>query len=174
MPEKIFERLKLTNIDLITKNVADLKIEAEKLLNFPHKELGKCSKDKFYCVFHMKNQKIEFFLFVFSWALTEFIYCGTVLENEEQSLQEYGVRSGTMIQVFQKQYDMEYKSEQATSEQIHKTVASYRAVFKEMASSSAVTIAFVSFYLQFFSFTFNAFHLHAIFPPEIFQRFFFC
>lgn len=43
LPEKPFERLKLTNIDLITKNVADLKIEAEKLLNFPHKELGKCS-----------------------------------------------------------------------------------------------------------------------------------
>lgn len=40
LPEKPFERLKITNIDLITKNVADLKIEAEKLLNFPHKELG--------------------------------------------------------------------------------------------------------------------------------------
>lgn len=40
LPEKPFERLKLTNIDLITKNVADLKIEAERLLNFPHKELG--------------------------------------------------------------------------------------------------------------------------------------
>lgn len=41
LPEKPFERLKLTNIDLITKNVADLKVETEKLLNFPHKELGK-------------------------------------------------------------------------------------------------------------------------------------
>lgn len=41
LPEKPFERLKLSNIDLITKNVADLKIEAEKLLNFPHNELGK-------------------------------------------------------------------------------------------------------------------------------------
>lgn len=70
--------------------------------------------------------------------IPEFIYCGTVLENDSQSLQEYGVRSGTMIQVFQKQYDMEYKSEQATSEQIHKAVSSYRTIFKEMASSSTV------------------------------------
>lgn len=142
LPEKPFERLKLTNVDLITKNVADLKIEAEKLLNFPHKELGKCfeENDKPTLYFSIPNQIIPYFqLLVFVWApTTEFIYCGTVLENEEQSLQDYGVRSGTMIQVFQKQYDMEYKSEQATSEQIHKTVASYRAVFKEMASSSTV------------------------------------
>lgn len=41
LPEKPFERLKLTNIDLLAKNVADLKLETEKLLNFPHKELGK-------------------------------------------------------------------------------------------------------------------------------------
>lgn len=40
LPEKPFERLKLTNIDLLTKNVADLKIEAEKLIDFPRKELG--------------------------------------------------------------------------------------------------------------------------------------
>lgn len=80
--------------------------------------------------------------------IPEFIYCGTVLENDSQSLQEYGVRSGTMIQVFQKQYDMEYKSEQATSEQIHKAVSSYRAIFKEMASSSTVYI----FSLNFFNF----------------------
>lgn len=41
LPEKPFARLKLTNIDLITKNVADLKNETEKLLNLSHKELGK-------------------------------------------------------------------------------------------------------------------------------------
>lgn len=46
LPEKPFERLKLSNIDLITKNVADLKIEAEKLLNFPHKELGRHLQEK--------------------------------------------------------------------------------------------------------------------------------
>lgn len=45
LPEKPFERLKLTNIDLDTKNVAALKIEAEKILNFPHNELGKCNND---------------------------------------------------------------------------------------------------------------------------------
>lgn len=40
LPEKPFERLKLTNIDLITKNVADLKLEAEKLLELPQNQLG--------------------------------------------------------------------------------------------------------------------------------------
>lgn len=70
----------------------------------------------------------------------EFIYCGTILDNDTQSLQDYGVRSGTMIQVYQKQYDMEYKSEQATSEQIQKAVSCYRSIFKEMASSSTVSI----------------------------------
>lgn len=40
LPEKPFKRLKLTNVDLITKNVADLKKDTEKLLNFPHSELG--------------------------------------------------------------------------------------------------------------------------------------
>ncbi|XP_031639750.1 uncharacterized protein LOC116351750 [Contarinia nasturtii] len=109
LPEKPFERLKLTNIDLIKKNVGDLKIETEKLLNFPHNEL-------------------------------ELIYCGTILENNGQSLQEYGVRSGTMIQVFQKQYDMEYKSEQATTEQMYKACASYTAIYKAMANSSTKAI----------------------------------
>lgn len=41
LPEKPFKRLKLNNIDLITKNVTDLKKETENLLNFPHSELGK-------------------------------------------------------------------------------------------------------------------------------------
>lgn len=40
LPEKPFERLKLTNINLLTKNVVELKVEAEKILNFPHNELG--------------------------------------------------------------------------------------------------------------------------------------
>lgn len=41
LPEKHHERVKLSDINLSTKNVADLKNEAEKLLNFPHNELGK-------------------------------------------------------------------------------------------------------------------------------------
>lgn len=60
------------------------------------------------------------------------------MEKEDLTLQDYGIRAGTMIQVFQKQYDKEYKSEQATSEQINKAVSSYRTIFKEMASSSTV------------------------------------
>lgn len=106
LPEKPFKRLKLTNVDLITKNVADLKKEAEKLLNFPHNELV-------------------------------FIYCGTVLENDNQTLDGYKVRAETMIQVFPKQHDMEYKSEPATNDQINAAVSSYRAIFKEIANSSA-------------------------------------
>lgn len=76
-------------------------------------------------------------------SFLELIYCGTVLENDSQSLQEYGILSGTMIQVFQKQHDIEYKSEQPTSEQIRKAVASYRSIFKEMANSSTVYIIFL-------------------------------
>lgn len=72
----------------------------------------------------------------------EFIYCGMVLEKEDLTLQDYGIRAGTMIQVFQKQYDKEYKSEQATSEQINKAVSCYRTIFKEMASSSTVNPQF--------------------------------
>lgn len=41
LPEKPYERLKLSNIDLTAKNVGELKIETEKLLNFPHNEMGK-------------------------------------------------------------------------------------------------------------------------------------
>lgn len=74
-------------------------------------------------------------IFYFFKLFIEFVYCGTVLDNEK-SLQEYGVRAGTMIQVYQKQYDMEFKSEQASSEQIQKAVNCYRTIFKEMTSSS--------------------------------------
>lgn len=66
-----------------------------------------------------------------------FIYCGTVLDNDNQTLNGYNVRAETMIQVFPKQHDMEYKSEPATSEQINAAVSSYRGIFKEMASSSS-------------------------------------
>lgn len=38
--EKPYERLKLNDINLSTKNIFDLKIDAEKLLNFSHDELG--------------------------------------------------------------------------------------------------------------------------------------
>lgn len=63
--------------------------------------------------------------------------------DNDKSLQEYGVRAGTMIQVYQKQYDMEYKSEPATSEQVQKAISCYRSVFKEMASSSTAVIILV-------------------------------
>lgn len=60
--------------------------------------------------------------------------------DNEKSLQEYNIRAGTMIQVYQKQYDMEFKSEQASSEQIQKAVTCYRNIFKEMASSSTAVL----------------------------------
>lgn len=41
LPEKPYTRLKLTNVNLLKKNVADLKNDAEKLLSCSHKELGK-------------------------------------------------------------------------------------------------------------------------------------
>lgn len=85
------------------------------------------------------------------------------MENGGQSLQEYGVRSGTIIQVFQKQYDIEYKSEQATSENIHKAVTFYRTIFKEMASSSTVMTILFKFHIRTpFSFDFWIFLLQNI------------
>lgn len=88
-----------------------------------------------------------------------FIYCGTVLENDNQTLDGYKVRAETMIQVFPKQHDMEYKSEPATNDQINAAVVSYRGTFKEMANSSttvnSICIAFnVMVRLHFWHFYF--------------------
>lgn len=69
-------------------------------------------------------------------SLTEFIYCGNILKNDNQLLQDYGIRPNTMIHIFQKHQDIEYKSEKPTTEQIQKAVSYYRSVFKEMANSS--------------------------------------
>lgn len=41
LPEKPYKRLKLTNIDLLKKNVADLKLDAAKLLSCSQNEMGK-------------------------------------------------------------------------------------------------------------------------------------
>lgn len=41
LPKKPFERVKLVNIDLPTKNVAALKLDVEQMMNLPHKELRK-------------------------------------------------------------------------------------------------------------------------------------
>lgn len=40
LPEKPYERVKLDDINLSTTNIVDLKIDAEKLLNFSHTDLG--------------------------------------------------------------------------------------------------------------------------------------
>lgn len=40
LPEKPYERLKLDDVNFSTKNIVDLKIDAEKLLHFAHSELG--------------------------------------------------------------------------------------------------------------------------------------
>lgn len=74
-----------------------------------------------------------------------FIYCGTVLENDNETLEGYKVRAETMIQVFPKQHDMEYKSEPATNEQINAAVSSYRSIFKEMASSSTTVTLYCEY-----------------------------
>lgn len=71
-----------------------------------------------------------------------FIYCGTVLENDNQTLDGYKVRAETMIQVFPKQHDIDYKSEPATNDQITAAVSSYRGIFKEMANSSTTVNSF--------------------------------
>lgn len=87
-----------------------------------------------------------------------FIYCGTVLENDTQTLDGYKVRANTMIQVFPKQHDLEYKSEPATNEQVNAAVTSYRGIFKELANSSVT----VGANLQCISFEFEKYSLYCI------------
>ena len=41
LPEKPYERLKLNDINLTTKKVSELKVDAERLLNFSREQLGK-------------------------------------------------------------------------------------------------------------------------------------
>lgn len=47
LPEKPYERHQIKDIDFSTKNVADLKTEAEKLLNTPKDDLGSCTLSLF-------------------------------------------------------------------------------------------------------------------------------
>lgn len=70
----------------------------------------------------------------------EFIYCGNVLDNDAQTLEGCGIRSGTMIHVYHKEPKVEYKSEPATSEQIQNAVVSYRQILKELAMN-ALTVS---------------------------------
>lgn len=97
------------------------------------------------------------------------------MEKEDLTLQDYGIRAGTMIQVFQKQYDKEYKSEQATSEQINKAVSSYRTIFKEMASSSTVNphffrYSFRSVQVEKFDIIHHSFFFQKTIRPEILKQ----
>lgn len=41
LPEKPYERLKLNDINFSTKKVSELKVDAEKLLNFSREQLGR-------------------------------------------------------------------------------------------------------------------------------------
>lgn len=88
---------------------------------------------------------VRIVIYISKYIFIVFIYCGTVLENDNQTLEGYKVRANTMIQVFPKQHDKEFKSEPATSKQINAAVSSYRTTFKEMASSST-TVILIKFY----------------------------
>lgn len=70
----------------------------------------------------------------------EFIYCGNVLDNDGQTLEGYGIRSGTMVHVYHKKQNIEFQSEPATPDQIKNAVSSYRMILNELAMN-ALTVS---------------------------------
>lgn len=77
---------------------------------------------------------------IFSKPKIEFIYGGIVLQDDKQSLEQYGVRANSTIHVYQKRPQVEYTSEPATEQQIQKAAMSYRLVFLELAGGSLAVI----------------------------------
>lgn len=56
LPEKPFQRVKLDDINFTTKNIFDIKIDAEKILNYSHNNLG----EHFYFEYkYLENAYIE-------------------------------------------------------------------------------------------------------------------
>lgn len=85
----------------------------------------------------MKWRRSDNFRFVFPHSLQiEFIYCGNVLDNDAETLEGCGIRSGTMIHVYHKEPKIEHKSEPVPPEQIQKAVVSYRQILKELAMNA--------------------------------------
>lgn len=78
--------------------------------------------------------------FIFFKPKKEFIYGGIVLQDDKQSLEQYGVRANSTIHVYQKRPQVEYTSEPATEEQIQKAVMNYRLVFLGLAGGSLAVI----------------------------------
>lgn len=66
----------------------------------------------------------------------EFIYCGTILKNDKQSLAEHGIKEGSTIHVFPKQEEEVHFEEPINEDQIQRAVVSYRMIMKDISGSS--------------------------------------
>lgn len=128
--EKPYERVKLTDIDFQTKKISDLKEDAERLLNYKSERLGESTH-----VFLLTKKSLSDCSLI---VITEFIYCGTVLQNDTQSLAEQGIKEGSTIHVFPKQEEVIIKHEPVTEADIHRACMGYRAILKEMSGNALV------------------------------------
>lgn len=68
----------------------------------------------------------------------EFIYCGRVLDDE-QTLAEQGVRTGSTIHVFQKDIDTSDRDMTVTEQDIETAVFAYRNVFMRNGTAAVST-----------------------------------
>lgn len=126
LPKQPYTRLTLDNIDLNGKNIADLKNDMEQLLKYPQNELGIIGVIYRLILDGITNTR----------NFSELIYCGMVLHNGNQTLQDCGIRPLTTIQVYQRRHEIEFNSNEPTTEQIQKAVSCYRTILKEMTNGT--------------------------------------
>lgn len=62
------------------------------------------------------------FFFFFS----ELIYCGNILKDDHQSLEQQGIKVGSTIHIFPKQIKEDSSEEPLTDDQIQRAVVHYR------------------------------------------------
>lgn len=154
LPSKPNERIKLNDIDLVSKNISDLKIDAEKLLNVPEDNMGK------QFIIDIRKFKKKKKLLNFSLFSIEFIHCAKVLKEDNVSLKQYGVRPNSTIHVFPKETRTNHVSEPLTEEQILKAVLNYQRIMDLAGNSFAVSL----YKIYFFHFKTNCVCIFVNFP----------
>lgn len=134
LPER-YERFPIMNASSSMKT-SDLKLDVQTKLQLehPNKELGTYMKSKmriWNIVFLLAHRQRVQFPKNSNIALilnTEFIYCGRVLEDD-QTLGEQGIRTGTTIHVFQKEVPFKPRDMNVTEEHIETATTAYASYF---------------------------------------------
>lgn len=90
-----------------------------------------------------ENSKCNSISFV---TISEFIYCGIVLQNDSRSLAEQGVRAGSTIHVFAKpEEEVAEEGEPIPEDQIQLAVINYRLIVKELTGTALAVSSARSF-----------------------------